>query len=196
MHYLFGRIQLQKMRTLMKSQSPMKRTTLNSKDFSTRVTRILMVSPKKHIFDSHFFFLNSLRTLHGMKCYDSPTYPFWPFQSQPHLQVHPQSTTRTWWSPTCGPSCRSLWRKTLGCRKELRTWKRRGTSFAASWTASSFQQRARDRSRVRASTVMVRTEDRCEVTTCPSKIWWEMNYKQNFCRRNLFVYTKLIIVSL
>lgn len=79
-------------------------------------------------------------------------------QSQHRLPACPQSTTLTWWWPTCGPSCRSLRRKTLGCRKELRTWKRRGTSSGVSWTASSSPQRARDRNRVRASTVMVRSE--------------------------------------
>lgn len=61
----------------------MKRTTLSSKDFSTRVTRILMVSPEITFFDSHFFFLHSLRTFHGITCYDSANYPFFPFRVNP-----------------------------------------------------------------------------------------------------------------
>lgn len=77
-------------------------------------------------------------------------------QRHPQMLAHPQWTTHTWWSPTCGPSSRSLWRKTPGCRKESKTWKRRGTSFDASWIDSFFPQRARDKSPVRASTVMVR----------------------------------------
>lgn len=69
----------------------------------------------------------------------------------------PPSTTPSWWWPTCGLSCRSLRKRTCGCRRELRTWKRRGTSCAVSLIASSSQRRARATNRIRASTVMVRS---------------------------------------
>lgn len=85
-------------------------------------------------------------------------------QNQPRVQAHLQSATHTWWSTTCGPSSRSLWRKTRGCRKESRIWRRSGTSCGASWTASSFPRRARDRNRVRVSTVTVR-KDSCRLET-------------------------------
>lgn len=75
-----------------------------------------------------------------------------------HLPACLQSTTPSWWWPTCGLSCRSLRRRTRGCWRGLRTWKRRGTFCAVSWIASSSPQRAKCTNRIRASTVMVRSE--------------------------------------
>lgn len=105
-------------------------------------------------FDGELQFHPNANAMHD----DLLNSPICSHQSQHRLPACPRSTTLTWWWPTCGPSCRSLRRKILGCRKELRTWKRRGTSSGVSWTASSSPQRARDRNRVRASTVMVRSE--------------------------------------
>ena len=83
----------------------------------------------------------------------------WRVKRLPHLLALRRLTTRTWWSPTCGPSCRSRWRRTHGCRKESKTWRRRGTSCVASWTVSSSPRRAMGRSRDRASIATVRRED-------------------------------------
>lgn len=46
------------------------------------------------------------------------------------------STAPSSWFPTCGLTCMFLWRRTPGCRSASRNWRRRGTSCAASWTAS------------------------------------------------------------
>lgn len=63
------------------------------------------------------------------------------------------SASPTWWSPTYGHSCRFLWRKTPGFRKELRTWKRSGTSCGASSTVLSRPQRVSARIGVNIVTV-------------------------------------------
>lgn len=150
---IFPLVQLLKMRIHMKLPSRMKKTTLNSKDFSTRVIKTLTVNTLNLLFIFFSFMIYNIMI--------SLTYPVGLPQIHPHPLARLQSTTHTWWSPTCGPSYRSLWRKTPGCRKELKIWKRRGTFCVASWTALYFPQRAKDRSRVRASTVTVRTVVRC-----------------------------------
>lgn len=84
----------------MKLPSPMKRTTLSSKDFSTKVIRILMVNVR--IYTIHFY-VHKTFILHtkflDSQLYDFPNYPVlcrvspicWPVSSQQLIHGDHQS---------------------------------------------------------------------------------------------------------
>ncbi|XP_061918522.1 coiled-coil domain-containing protein 106a isoform X2 [Entelurus aequoreus] len=91
---------LPRMKRFMRSQYHWKKTTLSSKDSSTKLTQALR-------------------------------------------SVRPLLAAPTCWSAACARSCRSLRRRTPGCRRGSRTWKRSGTSFAVSWNVSSPPPRTR-----------------------------------------------------
>ncbi|XP_061771304.1 coiled-coil domain-containing protein 106a isoform X4 [Nerophis ophidion] len=91
---------LPRMKKFMRSQYRWKKTTLISKDSSTKLRQTLR-------------------------------------------SVRPLLAAPTCWSAACARSCRSLQRRTPGCRRGSRTWKRSGTSFAVSWSVSSPPPRTR-----------------------------------------------------
>lgn len=71
------------------------------------------------------------------RCPVSPLLCFLPLQSLWCRSLLTLSTAPSSWCPTCELTCTSLWRRTPGCRRASRSWRRNATSCAVSWTASS-----------------------------------------------------------
>lgn len=80
----------------MKFPSPMRRATLSSRDFSTRVIRILMVNVTINTLNQLYNFLVYMHSL--LRCSSSylPNYPTGTLQSRPRQLVRLQSTIPTW----------------------------------------------------------------------------------------------------